>query len=177
VPLTGGFFSKDAILGAVWLKGGALYAGLYILALFTAFITALYTTRMLLIVFEGEEIPLNPPLSKGEVKSLPRVMEWPLLPLALLGILGGLLNLPEYLGGGGAAELLPVVSRQSGAAAVPFKRTAVAGGGRGRCPGRAGSRVATLRWFAPPAPAGSGGAAGQWPHRIPAGGVACGQAV
>jgi NADH-quinone oxidoreductase subunit L len=100
VPLTGGFFSKDAILGAVWLKGGALYAGMYFVGLVTAFITALYTMRMLLIVFAGEEIPLAPSLPKGEVKALPRIMEWPLIPLALLGIAGGLLNLPEYLGGG-----------------------------------------------------------------------------
>jgi NADH-quinone oxidoreductase subunit L len=54
---------------------------------------------MLLIVFGGE-IPLNPPLSKGEVKPLPRIMEWTLVPLALLGLGGGLLNLPEYLGTG-----------------------------------------------------------------------------
>ena len=28
LPLTGGFFSKDSVLAAVWLKGGALYGGL-----------------------------------------------------------------------------------------------------------------------------------------------------
>jgi len=99
VPLTGGFFSKDGILGAVWLKGGILYGGLYIVGLITAFITAVYTMRMLLIVFGGE-IPLNPPLSKGEVKPLPRIMEWPLIPLALLGLCGGIINLPDYLGRG-----------------------------------------------------------------------------
>lgn len=99
-PLTGGFFSKDGILAAVWQKGGILYGGLYIVGLITAFITAVYTMRMLLIVFGGEQIPLNPPFSKGEDKQLPRVMEWTLIPLALLGLCGGLLNLPEYLGSG-----------------------------------------------------------------------------
>ncbi|MDD2273906.1 MAG: NADH-quinone oxidoreductase subunit L [Desulfuromonadaceae bacterium] len=99
VPLTGGFFSKDGILGAVWLKGGMLYGGLYVAGLITALITAFYTFRMVLIVFGGE-IPLNPPFIKGEVKTLPRIMEWPLIPLALLGLFGGLLNLPEYLGNG-----------------------------------------------------------------------------
>ena len=34
------------------------------------------------------------------VEPLPRIMEWPLIPLAILGLGGGLLNLPEYLGGG-----------------------------------------------------------------------------
>src|SRR6185369_9234179 len=98
VPLTGGFFSKDGILGAVWLKGGGLYSGLYAAGLITAFITAVYTTRMLLIVFEGEASSNRHPVR--EVEPLPRIMEGTLIPLALLGILGGLLNLPEYLGGG-----------------------------------------------------------------------------
>lgn len=99
VPLTGGFFSKDGILGAVWLKGGVLYGGLYVAGLVTALITAFYTFRMVLIVFGGES-PLNSHLSNGEAKTLPRIMEWPLIPLAVLGIFGGLLNLPEYLGNG-----------------------------------------------------------------------------
>ena len=34
------------------------------------------------------------------VEPLPRIMEWPLIPLALLGICGGLLNLPQYFGHG-----------------------------------------------------------------------------
>ncbi|MDD2309910.1 MAG: NADH-quinone oxidoreductase subunit L [Desulfuromonadaceae bacterium] len=107
LPLTGGFFSKDGILGAVWLKGGILYEGLYLVGLITAFITAVYTMRMLLIVFGGEQIPLHPlgqqpgsPFVKVEAKPLPRIMEWTLIPLALLALCGGLLNLPEYLGHG-----------------------------------------------------------------------------
>jgi NADH-quinone oxidoreductase subunit L len=92
VPLTGGFFSKDGILGAVWLKGGMLYGGLYVVGLVTALITAFYTFRMVLIVFGGT--------SGEEQKPLPRIMEWPLVPLAILGLFGGLLNLPEYLGSG-----------------------------------------------------------------------------
>ncbi len=108
VPLTGGFFSKDGILGAVWLKGGALYSGLYVVGLITAFITAVYTTRMLLIVFEGEETDhcrggsCARPDEEGHPQGapLPRVMTITLIPLALLAIFGGLLNLPDYLGGG-----------------------------------------------------------------------------
>ena len=107
VPLTGGFFSKDGILGAVWLKGGALYGALYFVGLITAFITAVYTMRMLLIVFGGASTPLSHHRSESGldrsvsgVEPLPRIMEWPLVPLALLGIGGGLLNLPEYLGTG-----------------------------------------------------------------------------
>jgi NADH-quinone oxidoreductase subunit L len=107
VPLTGGFFSKDGILGAVWLKGGVLYSGLYVVGLITAFITSVYTTRMLLIVFGGgASTPLSHSSVGGHEQSvsgvelLPRSMEWTLIPLVLLGLFGGFLNLPDYLGGG-----------------------------------------------------------------------------
>ncbi|AJE02065.1 NADH-quinone oxidoreductase subunit L [Geobacter pickeringii] len=91
VPLTGGFFSKDAILAAAWAKGGLLYGGLYGAGLVTAFITAVYTFRMLYLVFGGT----------GErPHRFPRIMEYMLPPLALLALFGGLLNLPEYVAEG-----------------------------------------------------------------------------
>jgi NADH:ubiquinone oxidoreductase subunit 2 (subunit N) len=55
LPLTGGFFSKDSILAAVWLKGGALYGGLFCLGLLTALLTSVYTFRMVYLVFFGEK--------------------------------------------------------------------------------------------------------------------------
>lgn len=91
LPLTGGFFSKDGILAAVWLKGGSLYLLLYGIGLFTAFLTAFYTFRMVYLVFFG-----NGP----KPHRLAALMELSLIPLALLGLCGGLLNLPEYLGHG-----------------------------------------------------------------------------
>ena len=96
-PLTGGFFSKDAILGAVMERGGLLYGGLYALGLLTALLTAFYTFRMLFVVFHGGE---EPPLSAGggHHVALPLVMTLTLWPLAILGLCGGVLNLPEYLG-------------------------------------------------------------------------------
>lgn len=99
-PGSGGFFSKDAILGAVFARGGALYGSLFALGLFTALLTAFYTFRMLFVVFHGEadnSRPLSP--SSGEWHShLPPVMTVTLIPLALFGLLGGILDLPEYLG-------------------------------------------------------------------------------
>jgi NADH-quinone oxidoreductase subunit L len=112
MPLTGGFFSKDGILAAVWLKGGGLYGGLYLLGLITAFMTAFYSLRMVLIVFGGASTPLShhevsmQERSVSGVGPLPRVMEWTLIPLALLGVGGGLLNLPEYLGQGFLSSFL-----------------------------------------------------------------------
>jgi NADH-quinone oxidoreductase subunit L len=98
-PGSGGFFSKDAILAAVFEKGGVLYGGLFALGLFTALLTSFYTFRMLFVVFHGEQqIPLNPPLSKGEdQQKLHPVMTITLIPLAVIGLLGGSLNLPPYL--------------------------------------------------------------------------------
>jgi len=89
-PLTGGFFSKDAILGGVAAQGGALYGGLLLLGLFTALLTSFYTFRMVFVVFHG----------KAETHSgpLPKIMTLTLVPLALLGLCGGMFNLPAYLG-------------------------------------------------------------------------------
>ena len=89
IPFTGGFFSKDSILLAVFLKGGMLYQGLFLLAEVTAFITAFYTFRMVYVVFDGEA---------RSIHSVPRLMEIILFPLALLALFGGLLNVPEYVG-------------------------------------------------------------------------------
>ena len=110
------FFSKDAILGGVLEHGGPLYMGLFVLGLLTALLTSFYTFRMLFVVFHGAptppfekgglgeissaaiQIPPDPPLLKGEEQlNLPSVMTLTLIPLALFGLLGGCLNLPEYL--------------------------------------------------------------------------------
>lgn len=123
LPLTGGFFSKDAILAAVWLKGGALFIGLYLLGMVTALLTSIYTFRLVYLVFGGAPLSLPPPSmggGEGEGESaagsltptpalphqgggsskVPRLMEAILLPLAFLGLFGGIINLPSYLGGG-----------------------------------------------------------------------------
>jgi NADH-quinone oxidoreductase subunit L len=89
-PLTGGFFSKDAILGGMAAQGGLLYGGLLLLGLITAFLTSFYTFRMVFVVFHGEEETHTGPL--------PKIMTLTLVPLALLGLCGGMLNLPSYLG-------------------------------------------------------------------------------
>jgi len=95
IPLTGGFFSKDSILAALWLKGGALYLGLYLLGIVTALMTAFYSFRMVYLVFFGSN---GHPHVQGEGGL--QVMQLVLIPLAVLGLFGGLLNLPAYLGGG-----------------------------------------------------------------------------
>ena len=80
-PPFSGFFSKDAILAVAYEHNLAIFA----VALFTAFLTAFYVIRMLVIVFFG-----NPRSdSARESRDSPFVMTIPLIVLAILATLGG----------------------------------------------------------------------------------------
>ena len=98
LPPTGGFFSKDAILAAVWAKGGLLYGGLFGLGLAAALLTSFYTFRLVYLVFGGEGVK--------EVHHTPRIMDTMLLPLAILGLLGGFIHLPAFLADGWLGRFL-----------------------------------------------------------------------
>ncbi|MEA5115840.1 MAG: NADH-quinone oxidoreductase subunit L [Geobacteraceae bacterium] len=91
LPLTGGFFSKDGILEAVFARGGPLYLSLYVVGVFTAFLTVIYTFRMVFVVFHGDDRKIH-----DGVHSMEKI----LVPLALLGFFGEIMNLPAYLGMG-----------------------------------------------------------------------------
>ncbi|PYL54779.1 MAG: NADH-quinone oxidoreductase subunit L [Verrucomicrobia bacterium] len=80
-PPFSGFFSKDAILALAYEHNMPIFA----VALFTAFLTAFYVIRMLVIAFFG-----NPrsDIARESRESLP-VMIMPLILLALLAMLGG----------------------------------------------------------------------------------------
>ncbi|QQT58346.1 NADH-quinone oxidoreductase subunit L [Acinetobacter johnsonii] len=55
--ITVGFFSKDAILGAVWVQGESIevYNSLYWAGVAGAFLTSIYTFRLIWVVFFGKE--------------------------------------------------------------------------------------------------------------------------
>jgi NADH-quinone oxidoreductase subunit L len=80
-PPFSGFFSKDAILALAYERNTAIFA----VALITAFLTAFYVMRALVIVFFGK------PRSDiaRESRESPLVMTAPLIVLALLATLGG----------------------------------------------------------------------------------------
>jgi NADH-quinone oxidoreductase subunit L len=99
-PGSGGFFSKDAILAAVFERGGPLYGSLFALGLLTALMTAFYTFRMLFVVFHGPTDSRQQSSDAG-FSPLPAIMTVTLVPLAILGLFGGIINLPEYLGSHG----------------------------------------------------------------------------
>jgi NADH-quinone oxidoreductase subunit L len=92
-PLTGGFFSKDGIILAGLAGGDVFHQSLGLVGLLTALLTAMYSFRLLYLVGpdrEGTSVKTHP---------LPPTMIWPLIPLALAGLSGGLLNLPTAWGG------------------------------------------------------------------------------
>ena len=93
VPLTSGFFSKDAILLAMFVHPDPIYRLLWGVGVLTALLTAFYTFRLVYLVFLGEP--------RGSIDShpLPLLMRWPLWPLALLALVGGVINLPALVGG------------------------------------------------------------------------------
>src|SRR6185436_2863281 len=93
-PGTSGFFSKDAILAAVYLNPSPTFGLAWLMLLATAGITAFYTTRLVLIVF------FNPPAhhdDHGEHQELHKpglLMMAPLAILAVASLFGGLLAHP-----------------------------------------------------------------------------------
>jgi NADH-quinone oxidoreductase subunit L len=93
LPLTGGFFSKDGILLALFTYPDPVYRGFWLIGVATALLTAFYTFRLVYLVFAGE------PRGTGHPHAVPLLMRWPLWPLALLGLVGGVLNLPAFVGG------------------------------------------------------------------------------
>ena len=134
VPPFSGFFSKDGILGAVfaraqhgaladatWLgmPGSAVLYVLYGLGLFTAFLTAIYMTRMMLYTFHGPN--RTGEAEQAHLHEAPWSMTGPLVVLGVLSAVGGWLNLPGAipLGPMGVLErwLEPVVGASTAAVA------------------------------------------------------------
>src|SRR5436305_13894929 len=80
-PPFSGFFSKDAILALAYERNMPIFA----VALFTAFLTAFYVIRMLVIAFFGN--PRSDSSRQGGES--PAVMTMPLIVLAIFATLGG----------------------------------------------------------------------------------------
>ncbi|MBE3586512.1 NADH-quinone oxidoreductase subunit L [Desulfofundulus thermocisternus] len=85
IPPFAGFWSKDEIL-AVTLESG--HYVLFVMAAFTAFLTAFYMWRLIFLTFFGDENPENHPHES------PPVMTLPLIGLAILSTIGGLVGTP-----------------------------------------------------------------------------------
>jgi NADH-quinone oxidoreductase subunit L len=88
IPPLAGFWSKDEILAADFARGGWFYF-LWIIGLVTALLTAFYITRLWVLVFLGEARWDE----KAHPHESPRVMTLPLIALAALSFVGGLVVL------------------------------------------------------------------------------------
>jgi NADH-quinone oxidoreductase subunit L len=85
-----GFFSKDAILASAWHEGEYV---LWAIGVGTAFLTAFYMSRLYFRVFEGRSAVS----SEVHLHDAPPTMAAALIPLAVLAVIGGALNLPGFL--------------------------------------------------------------------------------
>jgi NADH-quinone oxidoreductase subunit L len=112
VPPLSGFFSKDAILGAVWARSldEPLYRLCWAGLMGAALLTAIYMMRMVAMTFLGAT--RLPDAAREAVHEAPWTMTGPLAILGVLAAIGGVLNLPELVGGHEAlaAWLAPVTA-------------------------------------------------------------------
>ncbi len=93
IPPLSGFWSKDEILAVTFERGGPWIA-LWGVGILTALLTAFYMTRLMYLTFFGEsrwDDGVHPHES-------PAVMTFPLMALAGLAAVGGLVNTPFRLG-------------------------------------------------------------------------------
>ena len=94
-PLLSGFFSKDEILWRAFnssiIPSASLRAGLWLIGIVTAFLTAFYAFRAVFLTFWGPSR-----VDEGvHIHESPRVMTTPLTILAVLAIVGGLIGIPH----------------------------------------------------------------------------------
>lgn len=93
VPPFSGFFSKDTILISAYEH----HPMLWFIGLLSGLITVYYMMRLYYVVFKGEERMSENTAS--HIHESPKVITIPLIALGILSILGGFINIPEFLGG------------------------------------------------------------------------------
>lgn len=93
LPPFSGFFSKDEILAHVYAHDKTMWA----IGVFTAFLTAFYMFRMLFLTFSGKYRGTHH--AEEKIHESPKSMTIPLIVLAVLSAIGGMIGIPEALGG------------------------------------------------------------------------------
>jgi NADH-quinone oxidoreductase subunit L len=124
-PGFAGFFSKDALIEAVALSTtpGATLA--YWSLLIGVLVTALYSFRLLFVVFHGEE--RIEPHARAHLHEPPRVVTWPLIALAVPSVLVGWFMVGPLLFGDFFADSIFVLPAQDGLAELAETYTGPAG--------------------------------------------------
>jgi len=93
LPPFAGFFSKDEILSAVFEHSITMY----VIGVITAMFTSFYMFRMLYLTFYGKFRGTSE--QEHHLHESPPSMTIPLIILAILSMVGGLIGVPEVLGG------------------------------------------------------------------------------
>jgi NADH-quinone oxidoreductase subunit L len=96
IPLFSGYFSKDMILAAAWASGTAVGRYSYCLGTFTAFMTAFYSWRLIIMTFHGK--PRADEETQHHVHESPWVMLIPLFVLAAGATFAGFLAKDFFIG-------------------------------------------------------------------------------
>jgi NADH-quinone oxidoreductase subunit L len=99
VPPLSGFFSKDEILASAFARGAEMpvYYLFYALCVVTAFLTAFYMARLMAMTFLGES--RTGAEERRHLHEAPWIMTGPLVVLGVLTVVGGVINLPTFVGG------------------------------------------------------------------------------
>jgi NADH-quinone oxidoreductase subunit L len=93
LPPFSGFFSKDEILAHAFQYSPVLWG----VGVLTAFLTAFYMFRMMFLTFSGKYRGTHH--EENHIHEAPKVMTLPLIVLAVLAAIGGLINIPKVFGG------------------------------------------------------------------------------
>jgi NADH-quinone oxidoreductase subunit L len=120
IPPFSGFFSKDEILAAAYGRGESIpiYYVFYGMGLLAALLTAFYMARLIVMTFLGQN--RTGEQERSHLHDAPWVMTGPLVVLAALSAIGGVLNLPSFLGGGALERWLEPVTAPA-AASFPLE--------------------------------------------------------
>ncbi|NVJ58907.1 MAG: NADH-quinone oxidoreductase subunit L [Gammaproteobacteria bacterium] len=123
MPLFSGFYSKDAIIESVHYSEQTFSSFAYWCLLIGIFITAIYSTRLLMLVFHTKE--RFSPSTKRELHESPRVIIVPLILLAIPSIGIGWLTMEPLLFGDFFASSIFVLPDQNGLAIFSRSFTSV----------------------------------------------------
>jgi NADH-quinone oxidoreductase subunit L len=104
VPPFSGFFSKDEILASAFARGAEMpiYYLYYAMGIAAAFLTAFYMARLMVMTFLGEN--RTGAEEARHLHEAPWIMTGPLVALGALSAIGGMINLPTFVGGHHALE-------------------------------------------------------------------------
>jgi NADH-quinone oxidoreductase subunit L len=111
LPPFSGFFSKDEILAHVFEYNKVMW----VIGVLTAFLTAFYMFRMLFLTFYSDYRGAHH--EEEHIHESPKSMTIPLIVLAVLSAIGGIIGIPESLGGTHwlSQWLSPVINHHSAA--------------------------------------------------------------